>query len=109
MEMEAANQAQDEDRLAKLQQVIDTLNEATQAAADAEQNSNFFEQLLGAPDEERAKLLEENPDQVTEQLIQAVTSIYSQIETVEDEEMAEKIKGIYNDVLGISMKKNMVG
>jgi CpXC protein len=68
----------------------------------------FIEQLLDAPDDQaRRQLLETNPDMVTPELIDALTNIVAQMETSDDESLAQAMKSLYKLVLRYSMEMQM--
>ena len=70
----------------------------------------FIEALLEAQDPSaRRKLLEENNDKVTDELISALTNIVAQVDEGQDQELAAQIKDLHRQVLRYSMQRNVAG
>lgn len=105
-EMQSARQAGDLEKIAKLQKIVEFLQELTQASPEI----TFIEELLDAEDDlKRRKLLEDNQDKITPDLINALTNIVAQVEAGEDKELAERMKSVHRQVLRYSMELNMSG
>ncbi|MBT3337171.1 MAG: hypothetical protein HN855_07730 [Anaerolineae bacterium] len=105
-----ATEEKDEALLAKLQQVVAVLQQASGPTPDYE----LIEKLLTAKDDEAmAKTLEENDEKVTDELFKTLSGIVAQSQGQEDKlspqdkEMFAKMEQIYNAVMKYSMKKNM--
>ena len=65
----------------------------------------FIEQLLSAPDETaRRRLLEENKELITQELLDTLTNIAAQINAGQDRELAEQINALHRTVLRYSMQ-----
>ncbi|MEK6256116.1 MAG: CpXC domain-containing protein [Chloroflexota bacterium] len=101
-EYETALQAEDSDKLAKLQQVIDVIQ--TMVAP----GGALLQDLLKAPDEESVdKMLAEHKDQVNSEFVESLTSILVQLEAGEDQEKTEQVRKIYRKAVRISMQTSM--
>ncbi len=100
----AAQQAKDTARLAKLEQVIAALQEASQAAAGPDQE--FLQALLGAPDEAaRKQLMEANAEKVSDAFLEALTGVMMQLNSADQNpELAESVRKVYREVVRFSME-----
>lgn len=112
-EYAAAQQNGNEERAAKLKQVIDTLVEASKQAQSADQSSGqdmeLIQVLLEAEDTEtRMKVMEENAERINSAFVEALTSIRVQMESSpEQEEMAGVIRTLHQDVTRFFMQRSM--
>ena len=107
-----ATESQNQEQLAKLQQVVEVLQEASSAPPEYE----FIEELLAT---ENAAALEKviatNEDKLTDELFQTLGGIIAQSQgqaeelSEQDKEMFAKMEDIYGAVLKFQMKKNMAG
>ncbi len=107
-----ATEEKDEALLAKLQQVVAVLQQASGPLPDYE----LIEKLLTVEgDETMAKVLEENDEKVNDELLKTLSGIVAQSQGQEDKlspqdkEMFAKMEQIYGAVVKHSMKKNMGG
>jgi hypothetical protein len=101
---EAAMQAEDKERLEKLQKVIDVIQEAVSPGGA------LLQELLQAPDDEALNnLLEENKDQVTSEFVETLTNLLVQLESGDDKETTEKVRKIYRSAVRMSMQTSMKG
>ncbi len=107
-----ATEEKDEALLAKLQQIVAVLQQASGPQPDYE----LIEKLLAAEnDDAMEKVLEENEDKVDDELLKTLSGIVSQAQGQEDKlspqdkEMFAKMEQIYGVVLKFNMKKNMSG
>ena len=98
--------------LAKLQQVVAVLQEASGPLPEYE----FLEKLIGADNAETLdKLIAENESKITDELLQTLSGIVAQAQGQEDKlseqdkEMFAKMEEVYGAVLKFQMKKNMGG
>ena len=105
-----ATEAGNQDQLAKLQQVVAVLQEASGPLPEYE----FIEELLATENAEALeKLLAENEDKLTDELLQTLGGIVAQAQgqeeelSAQDQEMFAKMEAIYGAVLKFQMKKNM--
>jgi hypothetical protein len=103
-EMAAARQNSDLDRIQKLGQVVQVIQEASAPPPELE----IIENLLEAGDEQkRQEWLEANRDQVTQEFMDALTSLVGQSQDGRDPELAEHLQEIYRSVLRFSMKAKL--
>ncbi len=105
-----ATEEKDEAMLAKLQQIVAVLQEASGPLPEYE----FIEQLIGAENSETLeKLIAENDEKITDELLQTLSGIVAQSQGQEeklspqDKEMFAKMEEVYGAVLKFQMKKNM--
>ena len=105
-----ATEEKDEALLAKLQQVVAVLQQASGPLPEYE----FIEELLAAEGEEALeKVITENEDKITEDLLKTLGGVVAQQQGQEeklspqDKEMFAKMEQVYGAVLKYSMKKNM--
>lgn len=110
MMLHKATEEKDEALLAKLQQVVAVLQQASGPLPEYE----FIEKLLSAEsDEALEKVIAENEDKITDELLQTLGGIVAQQKGQEDKlspqdkEMFAKMEEVYGAVLKFSMKKNM--
>ena len=106
--LKEATEAGNQDQLAKLQQVVAVLQEASGPLPEYE----FIETLLAAENAEALeKTLTENEEKLTDELLQTLGGIVAQSQGQEmsdqDKEMFTKMEEIYGAVLKFQMKKNM--
>jgi hypothetical protein len=102
--MQDARSSGDLEKLAKIQKLVEFLQSLSSAPPEVE----FIELLVDAPDDHsRRKLLDENRDKITPDLISALTNIVAQVDNSEDKELAEKIKSVHRQVLRYSMELNL--
>ncbi|MDH5506432.1 MAG: CpXC domain-containing protein [Anaerolineae bacterium] len=107
-EFAAAKQANDQDRVGKLQQVIDVLQQAQQQAAGSGFDTAFLQELLEAPDEAaQEKILADRQADVTPEFVEALTGLLVQLEAGEDKATTEKVRSVYRASLRMSMQASM--
>ncbi|MCH7481113.1 MAG: hypothetical protein IIC79_06960 [Chloroflexi bacterium] len=99
---EAAMQAEDNERLEKIQKVIDVIQEITSPGGALLQDL-----LKVADDESMQKILEDNKEQVTSAFIETLTSLLVQLESGKDKETTEKVRKIYRRAVRMSMQASM--
>ncbi len=102
-----ASEKNDYTRMGKLQKMIQVLQ-----AASTPPEVMFIEQLIQLPDEAAIEsALGQNPEMVTQQLLDYMSNLVSQMESQPDnpeaKAMGEKISEVYKVALKFSMKKNM--
>ncbi len=100
-----AKEANDTEMEAKLTEVIDTLNEASQAAAGPD--LEFVQALLEADDEQRMTMLEENRAAITPEFIESITALMMQAEQGDNAELTEQVRGLYRMAVRFSMQNTM--
>jgi hypothetical protein len=104
--LEAARSKGDLEQMGKLQQVVDVLQQASEAPPEVA----LIEELLEAPDDAaRQKALEENQDKITPEFLDALTNIVAQVEASDDQQLKERIKAVHRQALRFSMAKNLKG
>ena len=99
---EAAMQAEDNERLDKIQKVIDVIQEITSPGGALLQDL-----LKVADDESMQKILEDNKEQVTSTFVETLTSLLVQLESGKDKETTEKVRKIYRRAVRMSMQASM--
>jgi hypothetical protein len=106
-ELEEARKAGDLERIGKLNQ----LNEVIQQASAQPPEIEFLEELLEAPDEDsRHKLLEENEQKITPEFFQFLSGLMAQVaESDQEPEFKERIKAVNRQALRYSMQMNLQG
>jgi hypothetical protein len=104
--LQAARQGGDLEQSAKLQKLVDYVKDLSSAPPEVA----FIEELLDVQDDQaRRKLLDENREKVTPELINALTNIVAQVEASNDPELAAQIKDLHRQVLRYSMQLNLSG
>ncbi len=104
-----ATEAGDQEKLAKLQQIVAVLQEASGPLPEYE----FIEELLATENAEALdKVIAANEDKLTDELLQTLGGIVAQSQgqeelSDEDKGMFAKMEEIYGAVLKYQMKKNM--
>jgi hypothetical protein len=109
--LQEANQKNDAERMPKLQQVVNVLQQASAPPPELQ----FLEELLAAPDEvELNKRIETHADSITPELTSVIASVMARTEgesgekpSAEESQMMEKLEKVYRAVLKFTMKKNM--
>ena len=105
VELGEAEKNEDKDRTAKLNVILETLNEAAKLAKENQGDVELIQALLEADDEGRAKLFEEHKADITPKLVEGLTGAMMQVEEAEgQEELAGKLRAIYNEAVKISMQ-----
>jgi hypothetical protein len=84
--------------------VVQVIQEASAPPPELE----IIENLLEAGDEQkRQEWLEANRDQVTQEFMDALTSLVGQSQDGRDPELAERLQEVYRSVLRFSMKAKL--
>jgi hypothetical protein len=104
-ELEAARQKADLGRIAKLQQVVAVIEEASAPPPELE----LIDKLISAADEPaRQQLLQENADMVTQEFIDLLNNLMMQSESQPQlQEAKEQIQQAYSSALRFSMQANL--
>ena len=103
-EMEQARQKGDQDRLGKLQQIVEVIQQASAPQGELA----LAEELMGAEDEAaRKKILEEHAEEITPEFLQMLTSLLNQVEEQGQPEMIKQLQEVYRSALRFSMQTNM--
>lgn len=105
LEMAAAKESGEEEKLGKLQQIIETLQEASRAAAGPD--PQFLQQLIDAEPDARKALMEEHADQINDKFIETLTGLVVQLDNTDNKELAEKARAVYREAVRFSMKASM--
>ncbi|MDH3942684.1 MAG: CpXC domain-containing protein [Anaerolineae bacterium] len=99
---ETAMQAEDKDRLAKLQQVVDVIQELTTPGGA------LLQELLEAEDDAALdEMLEAHKAEITSSFVESLTGVLMQLEGGENLEAADKVRKIYRKAVRMSMKAGM--
>ena len=110
--MRQASEANDYERMGKLQKMVEVLQEASTPPPEVA----FIEQLLEAPDVAAIeKMLNENEDKITEEMMSTLSGLMAQLEAQgktgqggeQAKELTEKLETLYKIALKFSMKKKM--
>ncbi len=105
LELGEAEKNEDKERLAKLNVILETLNEAAETAKSAQVDVELIQELLEADEEKRTELFETRKVDFTPKLIEGLTGAMMQVENAEgQEELAGKLKVIYKEAVKISMQ-----
>ncbi|MEN8241521.1 MAG: CpXC domain-containing protein [Chloroflexota bacterium] len=106
--MEQAKADNDEERLEALQSILNTIQELMEASRSGP-GSELLQHLLQAEDAEARKtVMDAHAAEVTPEFVEMLTNAMVQLEgSEENQEMAEKIREIYREVLRFSMKSQM--
>jgi hypothetical protein len=103
-EMNAAEQAKDKDRLEKLKQIVEAIEEAAKAISAP---SELLQKLIDADDDARKKLFEEHAEEITPAFIESLTSLLVRLDGPENVEMADKVRSVYRQAVRFSMQSSM--
>ena len=105
MEFEKAHEANDLDRMEKIQKVATVLDKLATPPPEVE----LIQTLLEARDEEeKKKILAENSDKVTSQFLETINAIIAEGESRQQSpELIEALRSIYGLALRQSMEKNL--
>jgi hypothetical protein len=104
VEMNTAEKAKDKDRLEKMQQVVDAIEEAAKAISAP---SELLQKLLDADEEGQKKLFEEHAQEITPAFIESLTSLLVRLDGPDNVEMADKVRAIYRQAVRFSMQSSM--
>jgi hypothetical protein len=103
-EMNAAEEAKDKDRLAKLKQVIEAIEEAAKAISGP---SELLQKLMDADDETRKKLFDEHAEEITPAFVESLTNLLVRLDGPDNVEVADKVRAIYREAVRFSMQASM--
>ena len=110
LETEEAKEKGDQERLKKLQNLMEVVQEVAQAASLGPEGVLLEALLEVETPEERREIMEENADKITPEFIEAVTSFMMQLENSKDEQaaqMKDQVRTVYREALRFSMKTQM--
>jgi len=105
--MESARKQGDLEKISKLQQVVEVIQEASKAPPEVA----LIEELVEAPDEAaRQKIMDSGRDKITPEFLDALTNIVGQMEnSSEDKDLANKLKAVHRQALRFSMEMKLKG
>jgi hypothetical protein len=113
-ELEAARKEGNLDRSSRLQQIVSIIEEASAPPSEL----GLVEELMEVADDEAAllQMLEENPEDVTPDLLQTITSLIAQGQTViqesqgdaksQQQDALDRIQRVYEAVLRFAMRRS---
>ena len=106
-ELEAARKRDDQERLRKLQEMVEVLEQASAPPPEVD----FLEELLEAPDEQtRRALLEEHQEEVTPRFLEMISGLVVQMQqSNQDEEFINRLQSIVSQVRRFSMRVKLKG
>jgi hypothetical protein len=110
IETEEAKQKGDQERVKKLQQIMEVIQDVLQTASMGPEGVLLEALLEVETPEERKAIMEENADKITPEFIEAVTGFMMQLENSKDEQakqMSDQVRTIYREALRFSMKSQM--
>jgi CpXC protein len=103
-EMASARQKGDLEKIQKLGQVVQVIQQASTPPPEIE----LIENLLEEEDEEaRQEWLEANRDKVTPEFVDTLTNLVGQSQDGRDRELSDRLQEVYRSVLRFSMKSNL--
>lgn len=103
--VEAARKSGDLERLGKLQQLVDIIQQASTPP-----EVSMIEELIDLPDEAaQRQWLDENWEDLTPEFMSTLANINAQVQEGNDKELAEKFKQLNRLVLKYSMQRNLKG
>lgn len=110
LETEEAKQKGDQQRIQKLQHIMEVVQDVVQAASMGPEGVLLEALLEVETPEERKEIMEENADKITPEFIESLTSFMLQLENADDEQakqMSSQVRTIYREALRFSMKTQM--
>jgi hypothetical protein len=103
-EMAGARQKGDLDKIQKLGQVVQVIQQASAPPPEIE----MIEELMEVEDDKaRQEWLENNREKVTPEFVDTLTNLVGQSGDGRDKELAERLQEVYRSVLRFSMKSNL--
>lgn len=101
---ETARKQGDLERLGKLQQMVGILQQMSSAPPEVA----LIEELLEAPDDQtRRQIMQSHQEEITPEFLNALANIAAQVQSGEDQELAERISSLNRMALRFSMEKNL--
>lgn len=92
------------ERSAKIQQMMAVIQQASAPPPEVK----LIEALLEADDDaSRQGILEQNASQITQDFIDALTNVMTQVQSTGDEDLNRQIQAVHRQVLRFSMKANL--
>jgi hypothetical protein len=103
-EREAARKSGDLEKIGKLQQISDLLQEASAPPPEF----GLIEELLDAEDDAaRRAWLEAHREEISPQFMDTLTSLMAQTQSSEDKELGDRLQKAYRSALRFSMEANL--
>jgi hypothetical protein len=107
-ELDQARKNQDQARMAKLQRVVDVLQQASAAPAGVE----VIEELLAAQsDDERMQILASHREEITPEFMETFNNLVAQTQAApaesEEKALADQLQAAYRAALRFSMQENL--
>lgn len=103
-ETQKAREANDQDRIAKLQKLVDVIQQASTPPADFA----LAEELMGAEnDAARREILEAHADEITPEFLQMLSQLVAQLDQQGQKEVAQRLQESYRSALRFSMEANL--
>jgi hypothetical protein len=103
-EMADARQKGDLDKIQKLGQVVQVIQQASAPPPEIE----MIEELMEVEDDQaRQEWLENNREKVTPEFVDTLTNLVGQSGDGRDKELADRLQEVYRSVLRFSMKSNL--
>jgi hypothetical protein len=110
IEMEEANQKNETERLNKLKEIMEIVQDVLQSASVGPEGALLEELLEAETPEARQEVMKENAEQITPEFVESVTGLMMQLENQQDDEskeLKEKVRTVYREALRFSMKSQM--
>lgn len=102
--LEQAEAQKDLPRLEKLKKIVDIIEKASAPPEEVQ----LIERLLGAESEsEERRILEENADKITPELLNSMVNLVYQLQEGENRELGERVSAIYKKMLRFSMERSL--
>ncbi|MBN2502133.1 MAG: hypothetical protein JXB38_15220 [Anaerolineales bacterium] len=102
-EMATAEQAGNQDRLNKMQQIIAAIQEASTPPG-----AEMLQKLIEAPDDETVdQLMKENQESIDQEFLDLLTNVMMQVQDSDDTETADRVRSIYRKAVRASMQAGM--
>jgi hypothetical protein len=103
-DMAAARQQGDLEKIQKLGQVVQVIQQASTPPPEIE----MIEELLEEEDEKaRQEWLQANKEKVTSEFVDTLTNLVGQSQDGRDQELSKRLQEVYRSVLRFSMKSNL--
>jgi hypothetical protein len=103
-EMDVARKKGDLEKIGQLQQIVNTLQQASTPPAEVE----LIEELLDAPDEQTVQaMLDKHRQEITPEFIDTLTTLMNQTQSNQDPDLQYKIQMVYRMALRYSMEANL--
>ena len=110
LETEEAKQKSNQERVQKLEKIMEVIQEVLQSASMGPEGVLLETLLEGETPEARRAIMEENADKITPEFIEAITSFMMQLENSEDDQakqLSSQVRTVYREALRFSMKAQM--